>query len=176
MTETAGPVSIAGSKTTYEVRGKREIVFERTYGAAPERVFAAFCDPALVSRWWGSAGAKVEVVAWDVRPGGKWRIRETDATGKRSTFHGEFVEVQSPARIVATFCFGGGIGSALFAFRETYEFAAVEAGTRLRLTSIYPMGAALKGMLSVGMDAPGGYTEGSRHQWRMDRLAALAEA
>jgi uncharacterized protein YndB with AHSA1/START domain len=108
-----------------------------------------------------------------VRTGGKWRFIETDAKGKRSVFHGEYKEVAPPSRIVSTFRYGGGIMGALMSFQETYEFIAQGEKTLLRLSSVYPMGAALNGMLNVGMDAPGKYTEGSRHQWRLDRLAAL---
>lgn len=174
MTENARPIAIAGSETTYALRGKREIVFERTYDAPPERVFALFCDPKLVPQWWGSAGARLVVEEMDVRPGGRWRFVETDAKGKTSTFHGEYAEVTPPTRVVSTLRYGAGFASALFpAIQETYEFIRVGDKTLLRLTSSYPMGAALKGMMSVGMDAPGGRTEGSRHQWRLDRLAAL---
>lgn len=167
---------MATAPTTYQIRGTREIVFERAYDAPPERVFAAFTDPSLVARWWGSAGAKLVVEAMDVRAGGKWRFVETDAKGRTSTFHGEYLDVTPPARIVATLRYGAGLASKLFpAIEETYEFLPHGAGTLLRLTSSYPMGAALKGMLNVGMDDPGGRTEGSRHQWRLDRLAALVK-
>lgn len=173
MSEPASQVAIAGSQTRYEVRGKKEIVFERTYDAPPERVFATFIDPKLVAQWWGSVGAKLVVEAMDVRAGGKWRFIETDAKGKKSVFHGEYKAVEPPTRIASTFRYGGGITGALMSFQETYEFLPVGDKTLLRLTSSYPMGFALKGMLSVGMDSPGKYTEGSRHQWRLDRLAAL---
>ncbi len=174
MIETARPVAIAGSQTTYQLTGKKEIVFERTYDAPPERVFAAFCDPKLVPQWWGSVGATLVVETMDVRPGGKWRFIETDTKGKKNVFHGEYREVVPPSRIVSSFRYGGGIMGALMSFQEAYEFVPLGAKTLLRLTSVYPMGAALNGMLRVGMDTPGKYTEGSRHQWRLDRLAAFA--
>lgn len=177
MTETSRPIAVPGTRTTYELRGKREIVFEREYAAPPERVFTLFTDPKLVPEWWGSAGAKLVVEEMDVRPGGRWRFVETDAKGKKSTFHGEYHDVAAPTRIVATLRYGGGVASRLFpAIQETYEFVPTRNGTLLRLTSSYPMGAALKGMLSVGMDDAGGRTEGSRHQWRLDRLAKLLGA
>lgn len=173
MIETARPVVIAGSQTTYQLNGKKELVFERTYDAPPERVFTAFCDPKLVPQWWGSVGAKLVVETMDVRAGGKWRFIETDAKGKKSTFHGEYREVVPPTRIASTFRYGAGIMGALMSFQEVYEFVPVGGKTLLRLTSTYPMGAALKGMMNVGMESPGKYTEGSRHQWRLDRLAAF---
>lgn len=124
MIETARPVvAIAGSQTTYQLTGKKEIVFERTYDAPPERVFAAFCDPKLVPQWWGSVGAKLVVETMDVRPGGKWRFTETDAKGKKSVFHGEYKDVVPPTRIVSTFRYGGGImGASCRSKRPTSSF------------------------------------------------------
>ena len=169
MTET---ITVPNSQTTYRLEGKREVVFERRYDATPEEVFAAFSDADRVDAWWGSQGAKLDVVEMDVRPGGKWRFEETDAKGKKSTFHGEYREVEVGRKIVSTLCCGASAASKLFAIRETYEFLPHEGGTLLRLTSSYPMRPALKGMLSVGMQEPGDFIEGSRHQWRLDRLAA----
>lgn len=167
------PTEIPGSQTTYRLSGKREVVFERRYPAPPEDVFEAFCDSDRVDEWWGSKGTTLEVVEMDVRPGGRWRFVETDAQGNETTFHGKYREVEEPRRIVSTLCYGANIVSKLFAIRETYEFLPEDGGTLLRLTSSYPMRPALKGMLKVGMDGPGDYTEGSRHQWRLDRLSDL---
>jgi uncharacterized protein YndB with AHSA1/START domain len=176
MTEPT-PIPIPGSQTVYRLHGKKEVVFERRYTAPPEEVFAAFADPHRVQEWWGSSGATLEVIEMDVRPGGNWRFVETDAKGRKSTFHGEYREVEPPRRIVSTLCYGASAASRLFAIRETYEFLPAEGGgTLLRLTSSYPMRPALKGMLGVGMDAPGAYTEGSRHQWRLDRLETVVKA
>lgn len=177
MNETTTPITIPGSQTSYTLADKKQIVFERTYDAAPSEVFAAFCDPKLVPRWWGSVGSTLVVEEMDVRPGGKWRFVETDAKGKKSTFSGVYDVVDAPRRIEATFRYGAGVVAAIMPIvHETYEFIPHEGKTRLRLTSVYPMGAALKGMLSVGMDAPGKNIEGSRHQWRLDRLATLVGA
>ena len=164
-------IHVPGSSTTYRLHGKRDVVFERSYPAPPAQVFSTFCDAELVGKWWGSQGAKLEVIEMDVRTGGGWRFVETDAKGKKSTFHGEYREVEPGRRIVSTLCYGASAASKLFAVRETYEFLPSEGGTLLRLTSSYPMRPALKGMLSVGMETPGDFTEGSRHQWRLDRLA-----
>lgn len=143
--------------------------------APPEQVFAAFCDPQRVALWWGSPSATLDVQEYDVRTGGTWRVVETDSKGRKTTFHGNYRDVNSPTRIVSTLCYGAGVASKLFAVQETYEFISHGKGTILRLTSRYPMGAALKGMLSVGMDDAGGYHDGSRHQWRLDRLAKVLD-
>ena len=51
-------------------------VIERTYSAAPDRVFAAFADPAKKRRWFiETGGHKVEHHEMDFRPGGREQAR-----------------------------------------------------------------------------------------------------
>lgn len=173
---TANQQTIPGCKTTYSLTGKKEITFEHTYEATPAQVFAAFTDPTLVDSWWPSAGASLEVKSMEPQTGGKWQFIETDAKGKKSHFHGEYKEVDAPNKLTMTLCYGKGAASKLFAIEETYEFLPNGKQTLLRLTSKYSMGMAMKGMLSVGMNEPGKFTDGSRHQWRLDRLAKVVKA
>ncbi len=56
---------------------------EREFKSPPERVFAAFTDPALFAQWWGPEGMACPVCEIDLRVGGKWR------TFLRGT-HGEY--------------------------------------------------------------------------------------
>jgi uncharacterized protein YndB with AHSA1/START domain len=164
---------VPGCETTYEITGRKEIVFERTYDAPAARVFRAFSDAKRVGDWWGSPGATLQVDAWDVRTGGSWRITETMPDGKKATFSGAFNLVEVPTRIETQLMYGTGMMARKFAIKETYEFIESNGKTLLRLIAHYPMGMALKGMLATGMDQPGKYTDGSRHQWRLDRLGGL---
>lgn len=51
-------------------------VIERSYPTTPERVFAAFAEPAKKRRWCAEGGGReVEEFEMDFRPGGKERTR-----------------------------------------------------------------------------------------------------
>jgi uncharacterized protein YndB with AHSA1/START domain len=51
-------------------------VIERSYPAAPQRVFAAFADPAKKRRWYGDEGhSTLEDFEMDFRVGGRERAR-----------------------------------------------------------------------------------------------------
>lgn len=86
------------SDTAYEV--------ERRFDASAEAVFRALTEPELIKRWWGFPGGQwVECVA-DARPGGHWRNAVVQ-DGHEVFFHGRYVEVERPRRLVNTEVFEG---------------------------------------------------------------------
>jgi uncharacterized protein YndB with AHSA1/START domain len=83
----------------------RAIRIERIFDAPRDRVWRAFTDRELLSRWWGR-GHKVDIERLDVQPGGHWRFVEHGPEGL-SGFEGRFREVKEPERIVETFDWDG---------------------------------------------------------------------
>ena len=79
---------------------QREITTSRILDASPDRVFAAFADPARLARWWGPAGFGNTFHKFDLRPGGHWRFVMHGPDGKDYKNHSVFREVVRPARIV----------------------------------------------------------------------------
>ena len=65
--------------------------------APPEQVFDALTDPDRLADWWGS-DATHRTRDWeaDVRPGGRFRARTTDAAGREGTLGGEYRVVDPP--------------------------------------------------------------------------------
>ena len=80
-----------------------ELRLTREFDAPRELVFKAMTDPALLSRWWGPRRYRTVVDELDVRPGGKWRMRNIGADGDEHAFRGEFREVVPSERVVWTF-------------------------------------------------------------------------
>ena len=88
---------------TITVLSDTEIQITREFDAPREIVFKAMTDPALLAKWWGPRRYKTVVDQLDVRPGGKWRMRNVGADGGEHAFRGEFREVTPPERIIWTF-------------------------------------------------------------------------
>lgn len=82
------------------------IVSEIYIAAAPEEVFHALVDPAVVVKWWGGQGAEQSFRCTrfqsDLRPGGRWRSSGIDGQGRPFEASGEYVEVDPPRLLVQT--------------------------------------------------------------------------
>jgi uncharacterized protein YndB with AHSA1/START domain len=109
-------------------------VIERTYPAAPERVWAAWSEPGLKARWhqgpddWTRGEHEL-----DFRVGGCERSRVTPPAGPVSTFLARYLDILPGARIIYSYdmCLGDARISVSLA---TVELAPAGAGTRLTYT------------------------------------------
>jgi uncharacterized protein YndB with AHSA1/START domain len=80
----------------------REVKVVRSFKAPRDLVYKAYTTPELVKRWLlGPPGWTMPVCEMDVRVGGtyRWRWRSNEG-GKEFGFHGEFKEVDAPAKLV----------------------------------------------------------------------------
>jgi uncharacterized protein YndB with AHSA1/START domain len=73
----------------------------RHLSAAPERVFSAFADAQMVSRWLTpSPEIKLTVLAFDFRVGGAYRFAYLVPGGQVMTVNGTYRAIEPPSRIV----------------------------------------------------------------------------
>ena len=114
-------------------------VIERTYPTTPERVFAAFSDPAKKRRWFAEGGAHdVEEFEMDFRVRGSeralYRFKEgTPFPGAALTNDGSYQDIVPNRRVViaSTMAIGDKrISSSL----ATFELLPTEKGTELIFT------------------------------------------
>jgi uncharacterized protein YndB with AHSA1/START domain len=77
----------------------REIVNSRLLNAPRHLVFAAFSDPTQLTQWWGPAGFTNDILEFDLRPGGRWRLVMHAPDGTHYELEKEFVEITPPERI-----------------------------------------------------------------------------
>jgi uncharacterized protein YndB with AHSA1/START domain len=141
-----------------------ELRLTREFDAPRELVFRALTDPALLSRWWGPRRYRTVVDQMDVRPGGKWRMRNIGADGDEHAFRGEFREVVPPERVVWTFEYEPMAGHISV---ETMTLTERDGRTLLTARDQFASKEDLEGMVNSGMEA------GARESYeRLDEVIA----
>ncbi len=85
----------------------REIHITRTFDAPAALVFEAWTTPAFVRRWWGFESSPLIVCDIDLRAGGAWRYVTREPDGAELGWHGTFLEIDPPHRLVSTEVFEG---------------------------------------------------------------------
>jgi uncharacterized protein YndB with AHSA1/START domain len=127
-----------------------EIRFSRLFDASPELVFEAMTRPEHVRRWWGCLGDgySVPVCDIDLRVGGAWRFVNRHPDGE-AAFHGEYLEIAPPSRLVFTEIFEEFPDSVSVVTTDLVD----EGGkTRMSATARYESQAVRDMVLKTGMD------------------------
>lgn len=89
------------SKLTLKTEGDRYVVVTRRFRAAPEAVYRAHTEPAIVQKWLlGPDGWTMPVCINEARPGGKIRYEWSDGKGGGFSLTGEYVELAPFSKIV----------------------------------------------------------------------------
>jgi uncharacterized protein YndB with AHSA1/START domain len=153
---------------TVERRSDLELVVARVFDAPARIVYAAFTKPEYMKRWWApkAFGAIMYECDIDLRVGGKYRYvfgKEGEPRDRAMAFAGEFTEVVTNAKLVATQLFEQmpQAGEAIV----TTTFTETNGATRLELHQRFPSKQALDGAIATGM------AEGMKHTFQ--QLAEL---
>ena len=89
------------SKLTLKTEGDLHVVATRRFAGAPEAVYRAHTEPALIQKWMlGPAGWTMPVCQIDARPGGKMRYEWSDGKGNGFALTGECIELTPYTRLV----------------------------------------------------------------------------
>lgn len=104
---------------------------ERLVAVPPEAAYAAFADPVRLARWWGPAGFRNEIHAFDLRPGGTWRLTMVGPDGARHPMQKRFRVVEPPHRVVVEHAQEG------HTFTLDLRFEPSGAGTRLVWVAVF---------------------------------------
>jgi len=133
-------------------------VIERTYPTTPQRVFAAFADPAKKRRWFREDDSAIGEFEMDFRVGGRertsFRLSAGPFSGVICTNDTTYQDIVTDARIVLAYTMTLG-ENRMSASLATFELMPAEAGTDLIFTE--------QGAFFEGSDSPemrrGGWEE-----------------
>jgi uncharacterized protein YndB with AHSA1/START domain len=106
------------------------ISITRTFDAPPETVFEAWTSPAEFGRWFGTESTAVEDVRMDLRVGGDWSARMILGDGTEIGWHGTYLEVEAPHRLVLSLSDRPGDQFE----RVSVQLKDVEGGTEMTFT------------------------------------------
>jgi uncharacterized protein YndB with AHSA1/START domain len=146
---------VVANETKTDRRSDREVVVTRTFNGPARIVFDAWTKPELIMKWWTPKSFGITFISCeaDVRKGGTYRfVMGHPAFDQPMAFHGRYLEVDPPKRLVWTNEEGGEQGSV-----TTVTFEEKDGRTHLVLSDVYPSKAALDEAMESG--SIGGYPE-----------------
>ena len=76
------------------------LVIARRFDAPRELVWKAFTEPERLAHWWAAEDGQLEVLEFDLRPGGSFRYRIRTADGGESNGNWIYQQVVAPERLV----------------------------------------------------------------------------
>ena len=138
----------AMNRMSVERRSGRELVVTRIINAPPRIVFEAWTRPDLFKRWWVPKSFDLELLSCelDVRVGGAYRlVFRHPAAPEPMAFHGRYLEVTPPSRLVWTNEEAGSAGQV-----TTVTFEERAGPTQLVMHDLYPSKEALDEAISSG--------------------------
>ncbi len=116
----------------------------RVIAAPPERVYAAFVDPAALLEWLPPQGMTARLERFDPRPGGSYRLVLTyadpsgapgKATADTDIVEARFIDVVPDVRVVQAVDFVSDDPAFAGTMIMTWEVTAVNGGSRVAITA-----------------------------------------
>lgn len=79
------------------------IILRHTFNASPEKVFAAWTDPAKMAKWFGSSKDGAEIHELNLTKGGRYRLTMLGDDGIKYPLSGTINELDAPHKLIMTF-------------------------------------------------------------------------
>ena len=130
-----------------------QILITREFDAPKHLVYMAWTTPELIKRWWSGHHGTVTSAEVDLRVGGRWRYVMQANSGFEVAFHGEYREIVTNERIVATEVFEGMPGAEEAAGVSTNTFTETNGRTTLTVLAQHSSREIRDMVISSGMEA-----------------------
>jgi uncharacterized protein YndB with AHSA1/START domain len=132
-----------------ELPNDLDVLITRKFDAPIALVFDVLTRPEHVSKWFAPHGCQMKECSIDLRVGGSYRQVFVTADGTECSFHGTYLEIDPPARTVATWVFEGRPHIETIETAELHEAAGV---TTLTILTTYPDQASRDESIQAGFD------------------------
>lgn len=123
--------------TTTEVKSYT-LSLTRDFNAPREKIFQAWTDPEILTKWFGPKGVSTESAQVDLKVGGKYQFTMKEPGGKIISHGGQYREIDPPKKLAFTWILEGqGCEGSEGQYAETVvtiEFQDMGTSTRLILT------------------------------------------
>jgi len=106
------------------------LIVERVIDASLAEVWTAWTEPEFVGRWFAPGTMRAEVLDYDVRTGGRYRIRMRDNHDSTHTIGGEFLQVTPLLKLVLSWAWEG---DETTKSKVTVNFEAQDGGTQINI-------------------------------------------
>ena len=157
------------TSTTSRTQTHATFVLERDYAAPVDRVWSAFADADVKSRWFGPDEIEDAEVSEDFRVGGI-AINNGTMDGRRSEFRATYTDIVDQERIVYGYdMWSDGVHASTSI--TTIVLEPTETGTHLTFTE---QGVHLDGVHGPGAEAAASREHGTG--WLLDRIRPVVEA
>jgi uncharacterized protein YndB with AHSA1/START domain len=123
-------MAVSSGTATVTLPTDEQILITREFDAPKHLVYKAYTTPGLVKRWWHANRGEMTTCEIDLRVGGRWRYAMVTPDGFEVAFHGEYREIVSNERIVATEVYEGMPEAEAL---DTVRFSEVDGRTTLTI-------------------------------------------
>jgi uncharacterized protein YndB with AHSA1/START domain len=140
--------------TAYIPHPDLDLVLERTLPVAPDKVWAAWTDPALLVQWFTPAPWKTVSADLDVRPGGRCVTTMESPEGEQFPNAGCYLQVEPESLLVFTSAMVEGfrpvVAGAGIPFTARIEITPTDGGTHYRAVAMHADKASVEQHVEMG--------------------------
>jgi uncharacterized protein YndB with AHSA1/START domain len=142
------------------------IAFRRLVKAPRELVFRLYTEPEHLRHWWGPRHLELVTCEIELRVGGRYRFIQRAPDGQEFGFHGTYIEIERPRRLVKSFVYEGRPDNEAI---DTFTFEPSGENTLVRCRTVHSSVAARDAHAQSGASA--GLT--ASYQRQAEHVASL---
>lgn len=142
------------NKTSYTKNlEKNQLIVEREFAAAGDRVWDAFTKSEILDQWWAPRPWKAETKSMDFRAGGSWHYSMNGPEGEKHYALSNFKSINPKTNFETEDCFcdeAGVVNESVPKMHWSVNFEAVDKATKVRVIVTFVSAEALQQIVDMG--------------------------